>query len=38
VLDAAIERRLLKGLRYDGRWLDVGTPERLAAARALRWD
>src|SRR5690606_33749037 len=38
VLDAAIERRRLKGLRYDGRWLDVGTPERLAAARALRWD
>lgn len=38
VLDAAIERRRLKGLRYEGRWLDVGTPERLAAARALRWD
>jgi MurNAc alpha-1-phosphate uridylyltransferase len=34
VLDAAIARGVLHGLRYDGLWLDVGTPERLAAARA----
>ena len=35
VLDAAIARRELKGLEFSGLWLDVGTPERLAAARAL---
>jgi MurNAc alpha-1-phosphate uridylyltransferase len=33
ILDAAIERGDLFGLRYDGLWLDVGTPERLAIAR-----
>ncbi len=33
VLDAAIERGALHGRRYDGTWLDVGTPERLEAAR-----
>lgn len=35
VLDAAIARRELKGLRHSGLWLDVGTPERLEEARAL---
>lgn len=35
VLDAAIARRELKGLPFSGRWLDVGTPERLEQARAL---
>lgn len=35
VLDAAIERRELYGLLHEGLWLDVGTPERLAQARAL---
>jgi MurNAc alpha-1-phosphate uridylyltransferase len=35
VLDAAIARRELRGLRFSGLWLDVGTPERLAEARAL---
>jgi MurNAc alpha-1-phosphate uridylyltransferase len=35
VLDAAIARRALKGLEFSGTWLDVGTPERLAEARAL---
>jgi N-acetyl-alpha-D-muramate 1-phosphate uridylyltransferase len=33
-LDAAIARRELTGLRFSGLWLDVGTPERLAEARA----
>jgi MurNAc alpha-1-phosphate uridylyltransferase len=35
VLDAAIEAGTLFGLRHDGLWLDVGTPERLGAARRL---
>jgi MurNAc alpha-1-phosphate uridylyltransferase len=35
VLDAAIARRELKGLKFLGTWLDVGTPERLEQARAL---
>jgi len=34
ILDAAIERRELRGFRHDGYWLDVGTRERLEAARA----
>jgi MurNAc alpha-1-phosphate uridylyltransferase len=34
ILDAAIERHALRGLRYDGLWLDVGTPARLEQARA----
>jgi MurNAc alpha-1-phosphate uridylyltransferase len=34
VLDAAIDRRELRGLKFSGLWLDVGTPERLEAARA----
>ncbi len=35
LLDAAIARRELHGFRYDGLWLDVGTPERLEQARAV---
>ncbi len=35
ILDAAIARGTLRGLRYDGPWIDVGTPERLERARAL---
>ena len=35
VLDAAIARRELTGLKFAGLWLDVGTPERLEQARAL---
>lgn len=35
VLDAAIARGALRGLIHHGVWLDVGTPERLAAARRL---
>lgn len=35
VLDAAIAAGSLFGLRHDGLWLDVGTPERLDVARAL---
>src|SRR5690606_26306745 len=34
VLDAAIARRARRGVRYDGLWADVGTPERLERARA----
>jgi MurNAc alpha-1-phosphate uridylyltransferase len=33
VLDAAIARGALRGWFYDGVWMDVGTPERLEAAR-----
>jgi MurNAc alpha-1-phosphate uridylyltransferase len=33
ILDAGIERGELYGLRYDGLWIDVGTPERLTLAR-----
>jgi len=33
VLDAAIARGALLGQFYDGVWIDVGTPERLEAAR-----
>ena len=35
VLDAAIARRELRGLKFLGAWLDVGTPERLDEARAV---
>jgi MurNAc alpha-1-phosphate uridylyltransferase len=35
LLDAAVARRDLKGLSFFGFWLDVGTPERLEAARAI---
>ncbi len=35
LLDAAVARRDLKGLSFAGVWLDVGTPERLEAARAV---
>lgn len=33
VLDAAIAQSSLHGLRHDGLWIDVGTPERLAEAQ-----
>ncbi len=35
ILDAAIARGTLRGVRYDGPWIDVGTPERLERARSL---
>jgi MurNAc alpha-1-phosphate uridylyltransferase len=35
LLDAAIARRELRGLRHHGLWIDVGTPERLEKARSL---
>jgi MurNAc alpha-1-phosphate uridylyltransferase len=35
LLDAAIERRELAAVQFDGVWLDVGTPERLEQARHL---
>ena len=35
LLDAAIARRELYGLLFEGLWIDVGTPERLEAARAV---
>ncbi len=31
MFNAAIERSVLSGERFNGRWIDVGTPERLAA-------
>ena len=34
LLDAAIDRQELYGTNYDGFWLDVGTSDRLRAARA----
>ena len=34
ILDAAIARGTLRGVRHDGLWIDVGTPERLDEARA----
>jgi len=34
VLDAAIARRALAGVRHGGLWIDGGTPERLEQARA----
>ena len=33
MLDAAIARGTLRGVRHDGLWIDVGTPERLDEAR-----
>jgi MurNAc alpha-1-phosphate uridylyltransferase len=35
LLDAAIRRRELAAVQFDGVWLDVGTPERLEDARRL---
>ena len=32
----AIARGAITGQRHDGRWTDVGTPERLAALDAQR--
>jgi N-acetyl-alpha-D-muramate 1-phosphate uridylyltransferase len=34
LLDAALDARRLGGQRWDGLWIDVGSPERLALARA----
>lgn len=34
VLERALEARELSGEHYRGLWLDIGTPERLAAARS----
>lgn len=38
VLNSGIDRRQLKGLLHQGQWIDVGTPARLAEARALLGD
>jgi len=38
ILDAAIERGVLRGVLYRGLWRDVGTPERLHEARRLLRD
>jgi MurNAc alpha-1-phosphate uridylyltransferase len=35
IFDAAIARGALRGVRYDGPWIDVGTPDRLERARAM---
>jgi len=34
ILERAIERRCITGERFDGRWVDIGTPERLRAVDA----
>lgn len=34
MLDGAIDRGALRGIRHDGLWIDVGTPARLEEARA----
>jgi N-acetyl-alpha-D-muramate 1-phosphate uridylyltransferase len=34
-LDAAVAKRELRAVVFNGLWLDVGTPERLAAARRI---
>jgi MurNAc alpha-1-phosphate uridylyltransferase len=38
ILEDAIDRAALAGLRYEGIWEDVGTPERLMRARQLASD
>ena len=35
VLAATCQQRRVSGIRHDGCWVDVGTPERLDAARTL---
>jgi N-acetyl-alpha-D-muramate 1-phosphate uridylyltransferase len=35
IFDSAIETRRLGAIAFDGLWIDVGTPERLDAARNL---
>ncbi len=35
ILDTAIARGALRGVRFEGLWIDVGTPERLETARAI---
>ena len=36
-LDAAIARSELRGTLFEGLWIDVGTPERLEAARGVEF-
>ena len=33
ILEAAIEQRRVEGIRFEGVWYDIGTPERLDEAR-----
>lgn len=35
ILESAIAQRRVEGVRYDGLWHDIGTPERLVEARRL---
>jgi len=35
ILEAAIAQGRVRGVRYEGLWLDIGTPERLAQARRV---
>ena len=35
VLESAIAPRRVEGIRYEGIWRDIGTPERLAQVRQL---
>lgn len=35
ILESAIARDEVEGIRYEGLWQDIGTPERLAEARRI---
>lgn len=38
ILDQAIANHALSGEHFTGRWLDIGTPQRLSSAQSQIWD
>lgn len=38
ILDQAIANHALSGEHFTGRWLDIGTPQRLTSAQSQTWD